>query len=173
MTLQTETTDGLRIVLDVVNEPTTLYSGTDAITKASSVAALVAFLQGHGRIPTSRESFTVLALDGRHKLCGVQVVSTGTLTASLVHPREVFRFAIASDAAAIIITHHHLSGNPEPSAPDRTTTTRIAKAGELLGIPLLDHVITAGDPTDPRRKAGMQEAAGFIFTSVRDLGISL
>lgn len=88
-----------------------------------------------------QETFHVLALDGRHALLGRFEVSRGTLTTSLVHPREVFRPAIARGAAAIIGLHNHPSGDPEPSADDLAVTRRLIEAGRLLGIPLLDHVV--------------------------------
>lgn len=90
-----------------------------------------------------RESFQVLLLDARHRLLSLRMVSLGTLTASLVHPREVFRPAIREAAAAVVVLHNHPSGDPRPSAEDREVTRRLLAAGELLGIQLLDHVIVA------------------------------
>jgi DNA repair protein RadC len=88
-----------------------------------------------------REEFLVVPLDGKNQVLGFHVVSVGTLTASLVHPREVFKAVILANAAAIIVVHGHPSGNPEPSAEDRAITGRLKQAGELLGIQLLDHVV--------------------------------
>lgn len=88
-----------------------------------------------------RETFYVLLLDGRHRLRGCHRVSEGTLTTSLVHPREVFSPAIRDAAAAIIVVHNHPSGDPEPSKEDLAVSRRLADAGRLLGIPLLDHVV--------------------------------
>ncbi len=88
-----------------------------------------------------RETFWCLLLDGRHRLMRTWVVSVGTLTCSLVHPREVFGKAVALGAAAIVVAHNHPSGDPEPSAEDREVTRRLFAAGELLGIPLVDHVV--------------------------------
>ena len=90
-----------------------------------------------------RESFHVLLLDGRHRLIALETVSLGTLTASLVHPREVFREAIRRAAAAMILVHNHPSGDPSPSQEDRDVTRRLESAGDLLGIRVLDHVIVA------------------------------
>jgi len=87
------------------------------------------------------ETFGLLALDVRHRLRHEAVVSVGCLTASLVHPREVFQEAIARRAAAILVFHNHPSGDPEPSAEDLALTRRLASAGALLGIELVDHVI--------------------------------
>lgn len=88
-----------------------------------------------------RESFFVLALDGKHALVREHCVSIGSLNSSLVHPREVFRPAIQVAAAAVICAHNHPSGDPEPSAEDLVVTRRLVECGKLVGIPLLDHVI--------------------------------
>jgi DNA repair protein RadC len=90
-----------------------------------------------------RESFQSLLLDGRHRLLSIDEVSVGTLTASLVHPREVFREAIRSAAAAILLVHNHPSGDPAPSAEDQAVTRRLQAAGELVGIRVVDHVIVS------------------------------
>ncbi len=89
----------------------------------------------------AREHFVVLMLDGRHRPIGYQVVSVGTATASLVHPRDVFRPAVLNMTAGLIFVHNHPSGDPEPSKEDMSLTRRLAQAGELLGIRVLDHVI--------------------------------
>ena len=88
-----------------------------------------------------RETFYVLLLDGKHRLKAIDRVSEGTLTSSLVHPREVFAPALRLAAAALIAVHNHPSGDPEPSAEDIAVTRRLADAGRLLGVPLLDHVV--------------------------------
>ncbi len=87
------------------------------------------------------ECFYVLYLDTKGRLLHEQEVSRGTLSSSLVHPREVFAPALLRRAAAIVVAHNHPSGDPEPSADDRTTTRRLQRAGRLLGIELLDHVV--------------------------------
>jgi DNA repair protein RadC len=87
------------------------------------------------------EAFGVLALDVRHRLKREAVISVGCLTSSLVHPREVFQEAVVVRAAALIAFHNHPSGDPEPSAEDLALTRRLAAAGSLMGIELLDHVI--------------------------------
>jgi DNA repair protein RadC len=89
------------------------------------------------------ERFLALLLDGRHRILREVLVSKGTLTASLVHPREVFRSAIRAGAAGLILAHNHPSGDPSPSPEDREVTARLARAGELLGVPVLDHVVVA------------------------------
>ena len=88
-----------------------------------------------------REQFLAVMLDGRNAVAGFNVVSIGTLTTALVHPREVFKAAILANAAAIVLIHNHPSGDPEPSAEDRVLTERLRNAADMMGIKLLDHVI--------------------------------
>lgn len=88
-----------------------------------------------------REHFLALHLNARHRLVGVETVSVGSLSASLVHPREVFKPAVASGVAAVIAAHNHPSGSARPSADDVELTARLARCGQLLGIELLDHLI--------------------------------
>lgn len=89
------------------------------------------------------ECFLVVMLDGRHRVLRSVAISQGTLTASLVHPREVFRPALQEAAAAVVLVHNHPSGDPTPSREDREITRRLARAGEILGIRVLDHVVVA------------------------------
>ena len=94
---------------------------------------------------TDREHFLVVMIDGKNRPIGVNVVSTGSLTASLVHPRETFKPAILSNAAAVILAHNHPSGEATPSAEDEEITRRLVDAGAILGIRVLDHIIV-GEP---------------------------
>ena len=94
-----------------------------------------------------REHFLALCLCGHSRIKGVAVVSVGTLSASLVHTREVFRPAIVAGAAAVVLAHNHPSGDCTPSAEDKEATRRMVKAGELLGVPVLDHVILGAGKT--------------------------
>jgi DNA repair protein RadC len=91
----------------------------------------------------SRETFHALLLDSKHRFRRRERVSEGTLTSSLVHPREVFGPALREGAAALIVVHNHPSGDPEPSIEDLAVTRRLVEAGRLLGVPLLDHVVIA------------------------------
>lgn len=102
-----------------------------------------------------QESFHALMLDGRHRLIAEQEVTVGTLNASLVHPREVFREAIRMAAAALVVVHNHPSGDPSPSGEDRRVTERLRAAGALLGIELIDHVIVASGGHFSFREAGL------------------
>jgi len=90
-----------------------------------------------------REHFLVLLLNARHEVLGKETVSIGSLNASIVHPREVFKPAVLQSAASIVLVHNHPSGDPEPSEEDISITKRLVQAGELLGIAVLDHVILA------------------------------
>ena len=92
-----------------------------------------------------QEYFVCLTLDGANRLIAKRIISIGTLTSSLVHPREVFSDAITDRAASIIVAHNHPSGNLQPSGADRAVTERLREAGELLGIALLDHLIITKD----------------------------
>lgn len=90
-----------------------------------------------------QEYFVCLTLDGANRLIAKRVITIGTLTASLVHPREVFADAITDRAASIIVAHNHPSGSLEPSQADKDVTARLQNAGEVLGIKLIDHVIVS------------------------------
>ena len=92
-----------------------------------------------------QEHFVLLTLDGARRLINNRVVTIGTLMSSLVHPREIFSFAIEDRAASIIIAHNHPSGLLEVSQQDREVTRRIRKAGDIIGIRLDDHIIVSGD----------------------------
>jgi len=93
-----------------------------------------------------REHFLIVTLDARHRIMREQLVSVGSLTSSIVHPREVFRPAVREAAGAIVLVHNHPSGDPTPSDEDVAVTRRLVHASELLGIRILDHVIV-GDGT--------------------------
>jgi len=92
-----------------------------------------------------REHFVVLALDARNKPIGANTVSIGSVSASLVHPREVMKFAILANASSIILAHNHPSNDTSPSKDDIELTSRLVKAGELIGIEVLDHLVVAGE----------------------------
>lgn len=92
-----------------------------------------------------REQFIRLDLDAKNRLISREVVSIGHLTSALVHPREVFKAAILANASSVAFVHNHPSQDPEPSREDRELTARLYRAGELLGIQVLDHVVIGGD----------------------------
>jgi len=88
-----------------------------------------------------REQCVVMVLDAKHQVIGINVVSIGSLSVSIVHPREVFKPAILLNAAAVILSHNHPSGDTTPSEEDHALTQRLKEAGKCLGIPLLDHLV--------------------------------
>lgn len=92
-------------------------------------------------IQLDKEAFIVLHLDGKNRIKTWQVVSVGTLTKALAHPREIFRTAVMTGAAGIIAIHVHPSGDPNPSTDDNAITARLKDAGKLLGITMLDHLV--------------------------------
>ena len=100
-----------------------------------------------------KEHFMVLCLDTRNRLINCRPVSIGSLDTSVVHPREVFREAVSSSAASVIFVHNHPSGDPEPSKEDIELTRRLVKAGEIMGIEVLDHIVVC-DTTYLSLKAG-------------------
>ncbi len=101
---------------------------------------VVAILQDE-LLKSDREKLICLLLNAKNAVIGMDIVSVGSLTASIAHPREIFKCAILKNAAAIILSHGHPSGDPTPSREDIQLTERVSKAGEILGIKLLDHVI--------------------------------
>jgi len=92
-------------------------------------------------LDADREHFILLSLNNKNRLNGLKVVSTGSLTASLVHPREVYHAAITLRAAGVIFLHNHPSGNPDPSPEDIDITRRLKEVGDVMGIRVLDHII--------------------------------
>lgn len=102
-----------------------------------------------------REEFIVLCVSTRNDLVGYNVVSMGSLNASIVHPREIFKAAILLNASSVIIVHNHPSGDPAPSREDREVTRAIAEAGRILDIPLHDHVIVGEERYFSFKDAGL------------------
>lgn len=113
----------------------------DPITGPADVHDIFAPALAH----LAHEEFHVLLLNSQNAPICQRQITRGILDASLIHPREVFRDAIVLRAAALILVHNHPSGNPEPSAEDLQVTRQLGTAGSQLGIPVLDHVIVAGE----------------------------
>ena len=124
-----------RVVLDRTGS--LVKEGSAVVTQGLEAAKL--FKQFLGEPP--QEHFVLMVRDSRRRVIGINEVSVGTLSASLVHPREVFRAAILLNGAAVIVSHNHPSGDPSPSSEDREATRRLQRAGELLGIPVADHIV--------------------------------
>ncbi|MDI3256555.1 MAG: DNA repair protein RadC [Kyrpidia sp.] len=102
-----------------------------------------------------KEHFVVLHLDTKHRVLGEEVVSVGTLNASLVHPREIFRTAVKRSAAAVVCAHNHPSGDPTPSPEDVDVTKRVLEAGRIIGIDLVDHVVIGRGTYVSMRELGL------------------
>lgn len=100
------------------------------------------------------EQFGVVLLDSRHRLVRAQALTVGTLDCSVVHPRDVFRTALEANAASVVVFHNHPSGDPTPSPEDEALTRRLAAAGTLLGVDVLDHLVLADASYFSFREAG-------------------
>ncbi len=131
----------IKYVRRVVSKYAERVAEAVTLDKAATTPGRVALMLRPILMGEPQEVFCALLLNAKHRTIGYVEISRGTLTASLVHPREVFRAAIAMNAACIIVAHNHPSGDPEPSPEDREVTQRLVDAGKLLGIPVLDHVI--------------------------------
>ena len=137
--------------LSLIKDHTISYATASLILTPLQVYELIKeYLQG-----TDREHFIVLFLDSRSVVIGINTVSIGTLTESLVHAREVFKGAILANAASLIIAHNHPSGDHHASDVDMSVTTKLKDAGRLLGIPLEDHVVIGADAFTSFRQEGL------------------
>ena len=115
--------------------------------------ACAAVAEFWSRQPDSRqERFCVLTLDVKNYPIAWHVVSVGTVDASIVHPREVFRPAIMDSASAVIVSHNHPSGHPDPSSHDLTITRRLVEAGKAVGISVIDHIVAGHDCVSLRER---------------------
>lgn len=120
------------------------------LLNACDMAALL--VPEYGACPVER--FGVVLLDVRHRLIRTRLLTVGALDATVVHPRDVFRAATLAGASAIVAFHNHPSGDVTPSADDVALTTRLVRAGEVMGIDLLDHIILADTKYCSLREAG-------------------
>src|SRR2546421_273901 len=107
------------------------------------------------RIPRVMRRSPRIWLGSQSQILGDLLITRGILNSSLVHPREVFRAAIAEAAAGIIVVHNHPSGDPTPSADDRAVTRQLVEAGRVLDLPVYDHVIVGGDRYVSLAEAGL------------------
>lgn len=105
----------------------------------------------------TQEHFTCLFLNTKNQIIGKETVFVGSLNASIVHPREIFRKAIQRASAAIICLHNHPSGDPSPSVEDRNVTRRLKEAGRILGIDVLDHIIIGEQRFYSMKENGLME----------------
>ena len=125
---------------ELVCEKSATYHISSRVSSADNIAELLQNTIKAGRLLT--EHFFVFVLDTKLELVGYHDISAGTLNSTQVHPREVFQAAIATPkCAAVVVAHNHPSGDPTPSREDIETTRRLLQAGEILGIPVMDHVV--------------------------------
>ncbi|MBE5395387.1 JAB domain-containing protein [Brevibacillus borstelensis] len=122
--------------LQMVRESSLLYPQRRIRMANDAVGLFLKFLQ-----ETDREQFLLLCLNAKNEPTAIHTVSVGSLDASIVHPRDVYKTAILANSAAVIVAHNHPSGDPTPSNQDLEVTKRLQEAGELLGIAVLDHII--------------------------------
>jgi len=126
-------------------------AGKVSVKTPEEVAALV-----QGRLKEKKkEYFLALLLDTRNQLIKIAEISVGSLDSSIVHPREVFKEAISASAAAVIFVHNHPSGDTEASEDDLRLTKRLAEAGEIVGIDVLDHIIIGGKDYNSMKREGL------------------
>lgn len=118
-----------------------VMEGTEDYVPFRSAEDVASRMREGGHADRDRECFVVFLLNTKHNIIAEEVVSIGILDGSLLHPREVFKAAVAAGAASILVAHNHPSGIVDPSEEDRAVSKRLLDAGRLLGIPLLDHVI--------------------------------
>ena len=138
--------------VEIVREPASTYSGEGSISLATQVLPYLEQIRF-----ADREQFACIHLNARSAPLGIEIVSVGSLSASLVHPREIFKAAIMNNAAAVILAHNHPTGDPSPSSQDLELTKRLCQAGEILGIEVLDHVIVT-----PRENFLSMKEAGIL-----------
>jgi len=111
-----------------------------------------------------KEAFVAMLLDRKNRVKGWNMISLGTVDASLVHPREVFRAAVVDSAASVIVAHNHPSGDPTPSAEDLRVTRQLVAAGKVLGIPVLDHIILGTEAVLPPGYVSLRDRAYLDFS---------
>jgi DNA repair protein RadC len=124
--------------LKMVKEDSALYEVPVIKSPAEVYQAAKQLLALHEE---PEEHFCILCLNTKNKIVGVHTISIGSLNASIVHPREVFKAAMLNNASALLLLHNHPSGDPEPSREDIEITHRLVNAGNILGINVLDHVV--------------------------------
>lgn len=129
-----------RYRVTLVSEEVGLIASEPISTSIVAAALLRPCFEG-----LDREQFVVCGLDAKHRVIGINLVSIGSLTLAIVHPREVFKPLILMNAAACLCVHNHPSSDPTPSQEDRVLTQRLRQAAELLGITLLDHLVLGDD----------------------------
>jgi DNA repair protein RadC len=137
-------------------EVRTRHKGKKVSDPGKLAEVMASILRGEDDIDRDKEHFWVIGLSVKLSIMFIELVSLGTLTSALIHPRETFRRAIANGAASIACVHNHPSGDFEPSNDDLLVTEKLRAAGEIVGIKLIDHIIITNDGG---------------FTSIKERGI--
>ena len=135
--------DRFRVIVDVVRDPGPIPEGvsTHSMPHARTAARAFKAFRLAMALPLQKEAFLCMFVDAKHKPIAFETISMGSLQSSIVHPREVFKGAVALSASAVVVCHNHPSGDSNPSCEDDDVTNRLREAGRILGIPLLDHLI--------------------------------
>ena len=141
----------VQVRLIKVKESTMQYAGSRQIRCAEDAAQLLWKYIGDA----DREIFVIMVLSTKHYVNCIHTASIGSLDASIVHPREVFKVAILGNASAIIAGHNHPSGDPTPSPEDEAVTTRLIAAGKILGIDVLDHIVLGDEKFVSLKERGL------------------
>lgn len=140
-----------RVSTHLVRESVTCES--DSVSTPEDAARIVRDLFDFDHL--DREQFVALAMNTKNRIVGAWVVSVGSLNASIVHPRELFKPAVMLSAASMVIAHNHPSGDPTPSGADIQLTRRLVKGGDVLGIEVLDHVVVGNESIASLRDLGL------------------
>ena len=141
---------GLTVALTIGGLPLVRETSGEMIREAEDVRRLLDDVA-----QLAQEAMIVLTLNQKYKLIRRHLVTLGIANASLAHPREIFRVAIADGACAVILAHNHPSGDPTPSAEDLASTRQAVNAGNIIGIPVLDHIVLGRPGFVSLREAGL------------------
>lgn len=154
--------------LRMVKESTAIYDFQDKIVSSPGKCKEV-LEQVFDMSNLSEETLVLMCLNPKNAVTGLFKVSQGSLTTSIVHPREIFKRAMMNNACSIIIAHNHTSGSTEPSSEDICLTKRIQRAGEILGIKLYDHLIISDGKFTSFRQDNLMDEDKVINIEIDDL----
>lgn len=143
--------------LKMIKEKGGLYDLVDGFTIRSQEDGFIALQKILNLQEEAAEHFGILTLNTKNRIVGVHMIFKGSLNASIVHPREVFQHALLNNAASIICFHNHPSGDPTPSREDIEVTKRLVECGKIMGIEVLDHLITGDGMNGNNRYVSLKE----------------
>ncbi len=140
------------VKVQMVREGT--HTGEGSRPQVSSPKDVAVLLQDYiGNV--DREHFVIILLNIKNKIIGINTVSIGSLSSSIVHPREIYKAALLANAGSIILAHNHPSGDLTPSPEDISVTKRVCEAGEIIGVQVLDHIIVSDEGFYSFREGGL------------------